>query len=189
MLSFLIHLGRVTHICVNKLTNIGSDNGLAPGRRQAIIWANAGILLIGPFGTKFSENFIEIHAFSFNKTHLNRSSDEWRPFCLGLIVFKLFSSRLLPVPPITFMQSPYDHRHILFVSIFCHTKWNIYLSYLVLSYLMTLVLSVAAFHEFYESIDELAVTLHTVYNLTAIQVNRLLTMEIGLPRVSWCPFY
>ena len=28
-----------------KLTNIGSDNGLAPGRRQAIIWTNAGILL------------------------------------------------------------------------------------------------------------------------------------------------
>ena len=30
-----------------KLTIIGSDNGLSPGRRQAIIWTNAGILLIG----------------------------------------------------------------------------------------------------------------------------------------------
>ena len=36
----------VTHICVSKLTIIGSDNGLSPGRRQAIIWTNAGILLI-----------------------------------------------------------------------------------------------------------------------------------------------
>ena len=27
---------------------IGSDNGLSPGQRQAIIWTNAGILLIGP---------------------------------------------------------------------------------------------------------------------------------------------
>ena len=28
----------VNHICVNKLTTvIGSDNGLSPGRRQAII--------------------------------------------------------------------------------------------------------------------------------------------------------
>ena len=27
-----------------KLTTIGSDKGLSPGRRQAIIWANAGIL-------------------------------------------------------------------------------------------------------------------------------------------------
>ena len=31
------HQGRVTHICVSKLTIVGSDNGLAPGRRQALI--------------------------------------------------------------------------------------------------------------------------------------------------------
>ena len=52
---YLTHWGRVTHICVVKLTIIGSDNGLSPGRRQAIIWTNAGILLIGPLGTNFSE--------------------------------------------------------------------------------------------------------------------------------------
>ena len=44
----LTHWGRVTHICVFNLTTINSDNGLSPGRRQAIIWTNAGILLIGP---------------------------------------------------------------------------------------------------------------------------------------------
>ena len=38
--------GRVTHICASKLTTIGSDSGLSPGRRQVIIWTNAGILLI-----------------------------------------------------------------------------------------------------------------------------------------------
>ena len=27
---------------------VGSDNGLSPVRRQAIIWNNAGILSIGP---------------------------------------------------------------------------------------------------------------------------------------------
>ena len=32
----LTHWGRVTHICVSKLTIIGSDNGLSPGGRQAI---------------------------------------------------------------------------------------------------------------------------------------------------------
>ena len=47
----LIHWGRVTHICVGDLTIIGSDNGLSPGRREAIIWTNAEILLIGPLGT------------------------------------------------------------------------------------------------------------------------------------------
>ena len=51
----------MTHICVGKLIIIGSDNGLSPDRRQAIIWTNAGILLIGPFGTNFSEIAIEIH--------------------------------------------------------------------------------------------------------------------------------
>ena len=34
------------HICVNKLTIIGSDNCLSPGRRQAIIWTNIAIMLI-----------------------------------------------------------------------------------------------------------------------------------------------
>ena len=50
----------MTHICVGNLTIIGSDNGLSPGRRQAIILTNAGILLIGPLGTNFSEILIEI---------------------------------------------------------------------------------------------------------------------------------
>ena len=51
----LTHWGRETHICVSKLTIIASDNGLSPGRRQAIIWTNVGILLIGPLGTNFNE--------------------------------------------------------------------------------------------------------------------------------------
>ena len=41
----LTHWGRVTHICVSDLTIIGSDSGLSPGRRQAIIRTNARILL------------------------------------------------------------------------------------------------------------------------------------------------
>ena len=70
----LTHWGRVTHICVSKLTIIGSDNGLSPGRRQAIIWTSAGILLIRPLGTNFNEILIEIHTFSFKKMHLKMSS-------------------------------------------------------------------------------------------------------------------
>ena len=42
----LSHWGRVTHICVSNLTIIGSDSGLSPSRRQAIIWTNAAILLL-----------------------------------------------------------------------------------------------------------------------------------------------
>ena len=85
---YLTHWGQVMHICVGKLTIIASDNGLSPGRCQAIIWNNAGILLIGPLGTKLNEIFIEIHTFSFKKMHLNMSSAKWRPFCLGLNVLR-----------------------------------------------------------------------------------------------------
>ena len=86
---FLTHWGRVTHICVSKLTIIGSDNGLSPGRRQAIIWTNAGILLIWTLGTNFSEILSESHAFSFKKLHLKMSSAKWRPFYLGLNVLNV----------------------------------------------------------------------------------------------------
>ena len=79
----------MTDICVSKLTIIGSDNDLSPDWRQAIIWTNAGILLIGPLGTNFSEILIEIHAYSFKKMHLKMSSGKWRPFCLGLNVLIL----------------------------------------------------------------------------------------------------
>ena len=82
----LTHWGRVTHICVGNLTTTGPDNGLSPGRRQAIIWTNAGILLIGPWGTNFSEILIGIQTFSFKEIHLKMSSAKWRLFCLGLNV-------------------------------------------------------------------------------------------------------
>ena len=39
----LTHWDRVTHICVGQLTIIGSDNGLSPSQRQAIILTNAEI--------------------------------------------------------------------------------------------------------------------------------------------------
>ena len=77
----LTHRGRVMHICIGKLT-IGSDDGLSPGRCQAIIWTNAGTLLIRPLGT------ITIYAFSFKKMHCKMSSGKSWPFCLGLNVLK-----------------------------------------------------------------------------------------------------
>ena len=84
--SPLTHWGRVTHICVGTLTITGSDNGLSPGRRQAITWTNVEILLTGPLGTNSSEMLIEIHIFLFKKIHLKMSPGKWRPFCLGLNV-------------------------------------------------------------------------------------------------------
>ena len=49
------------------LTIIGSDDGLSSGRRQAITWNDAGILLVRTLGTNFSEILCEIHTFLFKK--------------------------------------------------------------------------------------------------------------------------
>ena len=81
----LTHWGRVMHICVGKLTIIGSDNGLSPQRRQAIIWTNAGILLIGPLETNFSEILIKIQTFSLKKIRLKMSSAKCSSFRLVLM--------------------------------------------------------------------------------------------------------
>ena len=71
---------------MRKLTIIGSDNGSLPDRRQAIIWTNVGLLLIGPLGTTFSEILIEILTFSFKKMRLKVSFAKRQPFCPGLNV-------------------------------------------------------------------------------------------------------
>ena len=119
----LIRWGRVTHICVVKLTTIGSDNGLSPGRRQAFIWTNAGILLIRPLGTNFSEILIGIQTFSFKKMHLKMSSAKWRPFCLGLNVLTYLWSLTVPIWWIhhLYWTHPSTTVHCLYqcVSVYC----------------------------------------------------------------------
>ena len=47
---------------------------------------NAGLLLIGPLGTNFSENLIEIYTFLFNKLHVKMPSGKRRPLRIGLNV-------------------------------------------------------------------------------------------------------
>ena len=93
----LTHWGRVTHICVGNWTIIGSDNGLSPGRRQAIIETNAGILLIGPLGANTSEILIAIEIFSFKNMCLKMSSGKCWPFCFGLNVLKYSNEH--PIAP------------------------------------------------------------------------------------------
>ena len=84
--SSLTHWGRVTHICVGKLTIIGSDNGLSPGRRQAVFWTNTWTLLIGPLRTNFVETLVQIQIFSLKKIRLKVSSPKCCPFRIGQCV-------------------------------------------------------------------------------------------------------
>ena len=115
----------MTCICVSKVTIIVLDNGLSPGRHQAIIWANAGILLLGPLRTNFSEILIEIEAFSFRKMHLKMSSSKWRPFRLGLNVLnknndfqKCYTFKLY----CTSVTNQQDHKKQIKATKF----WNVY---------------------------------------------------------------
>ena len=120
----LTHWGRVTHICVRKLTIIGSDNGLSPGRHQAIIWTNAVILLIWPLGTNFNEILIGIQTFSFKEMHLKMSSAKWRPFCFGLNVLSLIMMNKLCLVLLLYNYRRREWRHrytCSFVQVFYST--------------------------------------------------------------------
>ena len=121
----LTHWGLVTHKCVSKLTIIVSDNGLTPDRRQAIIWTSAGILLIEPLGTNFSEILIGIQTFSFKKNAFENVVWKMAASCLGLnelsIHQKYPCNRLSPVwhqaicwtKHINFLQRKYILRYHL----------------------------------------------------------------------------
>ena len=56
-----IRLLPVKDICVSELGHHSIREWLVAERHQAIIWTNAGSLLIEPFGTKFSQILIAIH--------------------------------------------------------------------------------------------------------------------------------
>ena len=103
----LTHWARVTHICISKLTTTGSDNGLSLDRRQAIISTKAGMLVIGPLGTNFSEIFVAILTFSFKKISLKVLSAKWRSFCLGLNVLTIptVSSTFFTIPLAPFYKA------------------------------------------------------------------------------------
>ena len=110
----------MTHVCVNKLTIIGSDNGLSPGRHQAIIEINAWILLIRSTGT--IEILIEIHTFSFKKMHLK----VWKmsmSFCLDFGVLKYNVSIITTRRPLVY---GYHGKEITrFARWFCRRNRNI----------------------------------------------------------------
>ena len=86
------------HICVCDLTTIGSNNGLSPGRRLAIIWTIVWLLLVEPLRANFSEVVIEIHTFPLKKIQLEISSVKWHLFrtCLNVLRLKRLSSSSHP---------------------------------------------------------------------------------------------
>ena len=73
MWIYITTWSQVTHICAGYLTIIGSGDGLSPGRRQAIIWTNARIVLDTwkHILVKSWSNFIHFHSSKcISKCHL-----------------------------------------------------------------------------------------------------------------------
>ena len=84
---------------------------LSLGRRRAIIWTNAGMLLI----ETFSEILIEIQTFSLPKIYLKMSFAKFRPICLSLNVLRWNRMRFVSnysfmVIVLTIMQLPKCHK-------------------------------------------------------------------------------
>ena len=136
-MCLLTHWGRVMHICVSRLTIIGSDNDLSPDRHQAIIWTYAAISSIGPMGTNLSEFLIKIYTFSFRKMQFQMSSGKWWPFGLGLNVLIQWPSTVDMKPnPCTgkvTVQIAGNQKTlqpwIFLISIFLHQVWSLFLTY------------------------------------------------------------
>ena len=59
---------------------------MSPDPRQAIIKSNAVLKSVVPFGTKFSEIWIQIIRYSFKKIYSKMAFIKWLSFCLGLKV-------------------------------------------------------------------------------------------------------
>ena len=78
----------MTHLCVSKITIIGSDNGLSPGRK-AIIWTNAGTLLISNLRSKVKWNlkkkksYIFIQENAFENVVREMAANLYRPQCIN----------------------------------------------------------------------------------------------------------
>ena len=75
-----------------------SDNGLVPFQHQAIMWTDAGILLIWPLETNFSEILNKIHTFfiqenAFENVILKMAAILSRPQCVNPSFF-LFQEQL-----------------------------------------------------------------------------------------------
>ena len=140
-LFFLFIEAEVIYASVN-YTIIVSNNCLLPGRRQAIIWTNAGILLIECLGTNLSEIFIKIHTFSYKKMHSKMLSEKWQLFCLGpqclniywwlgesLWLLQCISNAIMAALCGAINIVYFFSYNLLTYCISWHPKWNHYIEY------------------------------------------------------------
>ena len=86
---FLIHSDRVAPICVDNLNIRGSDNGLSPGRHQAIIWTHVvNWTLRNKFRWNFNRNSnIFIDENTFENVVCEMLSISSRALCVDIQIY------------------------------------------------------------------------------------------------------
>ena len=85
----LTHWGRVTHICIGKLTIIGWDNGLSPGRRQAIYLNQCWNIVNLTLRSKLQWNFNRNSNIFIQENALENVVSQMVSICLGLNVLRV----------------------------------------------------------------------------------------------------
>ena len=90
-------IGRMTHICVSKLTSIGSHNGMSPDRRQVVIWTNAGIFSIRTLETNSGEIVSEIKSRenAFENVSWKMAALLSRPQCVNTVSISTWCGRYI----------------------------------------------------------------------------------------------
>ena len=131
--AIVTHWGWVTYICVGNLATFGLDNGLSPGWCQAIIWSNAGILLIEPLRMKFREIFITIITFSFMKMFLKVSSIKWQSFCISLNVLDIYDHFRKVIRCRDVVMKLFQWRWIIIMSWHLH-EWSLCFTWNIMYY-------------------------------------------------------
>ena len=94
VIILMSHSGRLTHICVSKLTLIGSDKAWHLVGTKPLSELMLGYCWLDPQeqnSAKFNQNSYII----IKKIHLKMSSWYWWPFCLGLNVIFVFMTSLM----------------------------------------------------------------------------------------------
>ena len=86
VLSYSTHWGWVTNIWVNKLASIVWDNGLPPGRRQAIIYKQCWDIVNWTLGNKLQWNFNRNSYIFIQENAFENVACEMASICLGLNV-------------------------------------------------------------------------------------------------------
>ena len=118
----------MTHICIGKLTIIGADNGLSPGRRQVIIWTCWNIVnwtLRNKLHWNFNRNSnIFIQENALESVVCEMATILSRPQCVNVRVFAMMYKLSRRIGP--HYNGTWLYMHKDFVFFLCITEFSLH---------------------------------------------------------------